>query len=82
MKVPLALTIESSLLEDIKKFAADQGTSVSELVEGYFKVVTMLKTKQNFMQLTEQLPVPNIPKDAKLMDLYFQLKNNESNIIE
>lgn len=82
MKVPLALTIESSLLEDIKKFAADQGTSVSELVEGYFKVVTMLKTKQNFMQLTEELPVPNIPKDAKLMDLYFQLKNSESNIIE
>ncbi len=46
MKVPLALTIESSLLEDIKKFAADQGTSVSELVENYFKVITMLKTKQ------------------------------------
>ena len=82
MKVPLALTIESSLLEDIKKFAADQGTSVSELVENYFKVITMLKTKQNFMQLTEELPVPNIPKDAKLMDLYFQLKNSESNIIE
>ncbi len=34
------------------------------------------------MQLTEELPVPNIPKDAKLMDLYFQLKNSESNIIE
>lgn len=82
MKVPLALTIESSLLEDIKKYAADQGTSVSELVENYFKVITMLKTKQNFMQLTEELPVPNIPKDAKLMDLYFQLKNSESNIIE
>jgi hypothetical protein len=40
MKTRLNLTIEDALLKEIKFYARKRKTSVSELVEGYFKAVT------------------------------------------
>lgn len=77
MKARLNLTIEAPLLEEVKKYANKQNTSVSELVENYFKVIVRPQKKQTFTQLIETLPKPNIPEGVDLMELYYQLKMQE-----
>jgi len=62
MKARLNLTIEQTLLDQVKKFAAQKNTSVSELVEDYFKVLTKPK-KQSLVDLLRSLPKPDISDD-------------------
>ncbi|WP_240768660.1 DUF6364 family protein [Olivibacter sp. XZL3] len=38
MKAKLNLTIDKQLLTEVKAYAAQKHSSVSELVEGYFKI--------------------------------------------
>jgi hypothetical protein len=76
MKARLNLTIEQSLLEEVKKFAAQKKTSVSELVEDYFKVITKPKRK-SLLEVLDELPKINIDANKNLGDLYFEHKMKE-----
>ena len=51
MKSRLNLTIENSLLEDVKSYAVKQKRSVSDLVESYFKKVTRPSKRKNIIDL-------------------------------
>ena len=57
MKARLNITSEQPLLDQVKKYAAQKNTSVSELVEDYFKVITKPK-KQSLVDLLNTLPKP------------------------
>lgn len=46
-------------------------TSVSALVEEYFKILANSSQRENILQLVEPLPDPKIDKDADLKDLYY-----------
>ncbi len=59
MKARLNLTIDQSLLEEVKQYATLKNTSVSELVEEYFKVIIQPK-KKSFVELIKELPKPKI----------------------
>lgn len=72
MKARLNLTIEDSLLEDVKSYAVKQKRSVSELVESYFKTVTKPSKRKNILHLVEKLEKPVIGKGDDLKDLYYQ----------
>jgi hypothetical protein len=76
MKARLNLTIEQSLLEEVKKFAAQKKTSVSELVEDYFKVITKPKRK-SLLEVLDELPKINVDEHKNLGDLYFEHKMKE-----
>lgn len=76
MKARLNLTIDQSLLEEVKKFAAQKKTSVSELVEEYFKVITKPKRK-SLLEVLDELPKINIDAHKNLGDLYFEHKMKE-----
>ncbi len=78
MKTRLNLTIDNSLLENMKGYAVKQQTSVSELVEGYFKTVTKSSKRKNIIDLVEQLDKPVIENDADLKDLYYQAKSKKN----
>ncbi len=72
MKARLNLTIEDSLLENVKSYAAKQQRSVSELVESYFKTVTKPSKRKNILHLVEKLDKPVITEEADLKDLYYK----------
>jgi hypothetical protein len=58
MKERLNLTIDGALLEAMKAYAAKQQTSVSELVENYFKKVTKPVQRKTILDLMDELEVP------------------------
>lgn len=72
MKARLNLTIEDSLLENVKSYAVKQQRSVSELVEGYFKTVTKPSKRKNILHLVDKLDKPVIAGKDDLKDLYYK----------
>lgn len=72
MKARLNLTIEHSLLENVKSYAVKQQQSVSELVEGYFKTVTKPSKRKNILQLVDKLDKPVIAEKSDLKELYYK----------
>ena len=64
MKERLNLTIDGSLLEAMKAYAAGKGMSVSELVESYFRQVTRPVQRQNILDMVDQLEAP-LAKEVK-----------------
>ncbi|MBD1432205.1 hypothetical protein H8B06_05155 [Sphingobacterium sp. DN00404] len=50
MNTKLTLTLEKEVIETAKEYAKDKGQSLSEMVENYFKLITVdrrnIKTKQ------------------------------------
>ena len=69
MKARLNLTIDQSLLEDVKQYATLKNTSVSELVEEYFKVIIKPK-KKSFVELIKELPKPKIDENFDWKEEY------------
>ena len=74
MKSRLNLTIENDLLLTIKDLAKKKQTSISELVEEYFKVIAKPAKRKNIIDLVESLPTPKIDNEADLKDLFYQTK--------
>jgi Family of unknown function (DUF6364) len=72
MKARLNLTIDDSLLEEVKSYAVKQQRSVSELVESYFKTVTKPSKRKNILHLVEKLSKPIIDMDGDLKELYYK----------
>lgn len=73
MKTRLNLTIDNSLLMQIKAYASSKKMSVSELVENYFKSISKsYKGKKNIIQMVDELDKPLIENDADLKDLYYK----------
>ena len=72
MKSRLNLTIENSLLEDVKSYAVKNKRSVSDLVESYFKKVTRPSERKNIIDLVEKLEKTTMNDNADLKDLYYK----------
>ncbi len=73
MKTRLNLTIDETFLKKVKLYAAKKQTSISELIENYFTMLT--KPKKNIIDLIESLDAPTkITKNADLKDLYYKDK--------
>ncbi len=71
MKAKLNLTIDENLLAAMKAYANKQQTSLSELVENYFKSLNKPKRK-NIISLVDKLEAPDLGKTANLIDLYYK----------
>lgn len=73
MKTRLNLTIDENTLELIKAYAASKNSSVSELVESYFRKIASPQVKRkNILQLVEKLDKPEISPDADLKELFYE----------
>ena len=73
MKARLNLTIDQSLLEEVKQYATLKNTSVSELVEEYFKLIIQPK-KKSFIELIKELPKPKIDENFDWKEEYYKDK--------
>jgi len=72
MKARLNLTIDNQLLDQMKRYASKQETSVSELVESYFKTLTKKTKNKNILDLVEKLEKPAIDTNADLKALFYK----------
>jgi hypothetical protein len=72
MKARLNITIENTLLLNVKSYASRQKISVSELVEQYFLQVIKPIKRKNIIHLVEELDAPNLDTTANLKDLFYQ----------
>ena len=55
MNTKLTLTIEKEVIEIAKEYAKDKGQSLSEMVENYFKLITVNKGKVEPKQLSPKV---------------------------
>jgi hypothetical protein len=55
MNTKLTLTIEKEVIEMAKEYAKEKGQSLSELVENYFKLVTVKRTRLMEKQLSPKV---------------------------
>jgi hypothetical protein len=56
MKARLNITIEETLLEKVKTYAAEQESSVSQLVEDYFEQIVEKKNKPTLLDVLAGMP--------------------------
>ncbi|WP_461534130.1 DUF6364 family protein [Sinomicrobium sp.] len=55
MNTKLTLTIEKEVIEVAKEYAKEKGQSLSEMVENYFKFVTLKRIKLKEKQLSPKV---------------------------
>ena len=55
MNTKLTLTIEKEVIEIAKEYAKEKGQSLSEMVENYFKFVTVKREKRNTKELSPKV---------------------------
>lgn len=55
MNTKLTLTIEKEVIDIAKKYAKEKGQSLSEMVENYFKFVTVSRKKMKEKQLSSKV---------------------------
>lgn len=73
MKSRVNLTIEESLLSEIKSYASEKQVSISELVEDYFKQLTKPAKRPAFLDMVKNLEVPeDTDKGIDLKHKYYE----------
>ena len=77
MKARLNITIEESLLKNVKYFAEEHNTSVSELVENYFKMIVKPKKKKSLSELIKELPKPKLEENFNWKEEYYKGKKEK-----
>lgn len=55
MSTKLTLTLEKEVIETAKKYAKERGQSLSEMVENYFKLLTVDRRKIKPKQLSPKI---------------------------
>ena len=80
MKARLNLTVDNSILQNIKSYAIKHHTSVSELVENYFLTLAKEPKRKNIIEIIESLDTPTIGKELNLKDLYYKEQSNKYGI--
>lgn len=55
MSTKLTLTLEKEVIEIAKKYAKEKGQSLSEMVENYFKLITVNRKKIKEKQLSPKV---------------------------
>lgn len=77
MKSRLNITIEESVLRSVKYLAEEQNTSVSELVENYFKTILKPKKEKSLSEIIKALPKPKLKEDFNWKEEYYQAKKKK-----
>lgn len=72
MKTRLNLTIDNNILNSAKAYAASKNTSVSELVEEYFKSIRRPTKRKTILDLVHELPAPKIDVSGDLKKQYYE----------
>jgi hypothetical protein len=71
MKNRLNITMDEVLVEQARRYADRHSTSLSQLVEQYFKSLIRPTQRKNIIQLVEELPKPAVKLDGDPEEAYY-----------
>jgi hypothetical protein len=71
MKSRLNITVEESLIVQAKRYAARNNTSLSQMVEFYFKMLGRPRRQKNVIDIIEKLPKPSFKTNTDLTEAYY-----------
>ncbi|WP_276346752.1 DUF6364 family protein [Daejeonella sp. JGW-45] len=77
MKAKLNITIDQDILDQMKQYALHQKTSISEIVESYFRLITAPKRKESFVEMIDRLPKLDIDLNLDLKEEYYRAKGKK-----
>ena len=72
MKNRLNLTVDDTLLEQAKRYAAKHKTSLSQIVEEYFRNLVRPARKKNILQLLSELPKARVKAEGNGRKTYYE----------
>jgi hypothetical protein len=72
MKARLNLTIDNTVLARVKAYAAGMNTSVSELVEHYFRSIAKDNKGKSVIQIVDKLKKPSISDSINLKEEFYK----------
>jgi hypothetical protein len=72
MKAKLNLTIDGTVLADVKRYAVQKNVSLSALVEDHFKSISLPVKHTNILELVDRLEKPAISEDIDLKKGYYE----------
>lgn len=73
MKSRVNITIDEKLVRDAKRYAARKKISLSLLIEGYLKGLTMRRpAKKNVLEILSELPEPKRGTDKATVETYYE----------
>jgi Family of unknown function (DUF6364) len=72
MKTRLNLSIDHALVEEMKTFASKKQTSISEMVEQFFRSAVKSGKRKNIVEIVEKLEKPAIDPTIDLKELYYK----------
>jgi Arc/MetJ family transcription regulator len=77
MKNRLNITVDDTLLEQAKRYAAKHQTSLSRIVEEYFRRLVRPARKKNIIQLLSELPKVNAKTGSDLRKSYYETRKSK-----
>ena len=77
MKSRLNITIDETLMQQAKRYAARHRISVSQLVEQFFRTLARPSRKKNILELLNELPPPGIKKSENDLKKSYYDKRKE-----
>ena len=72
MKSKLNITVDKVLVEQAKRYAARNNSSLSQLIEIYFKSLTRPARKKTVIDLLRELPKPKSAFTGNIKEHYYQ----------
>jgi Arc/MetJ family transcription regulator len=72
MKNRLNITVDDTLLEQAKRYAAKNQTSLSRIVEEYFRSLVRPARKKNILQLLNKLPKATVKTEGEGRKTYYE----------
>jgi hypothetical protein len=79
MKARLNITIEDSLLDQVKDYAASKHLSLSQIIEDYFKsIISSTAKKNNILEMVDNLNAPSgLDDDIDLKKSYYEQRSKK-----
>ncbi|MNY66547.1 hypothetical protein D3C86_2039910 [compost metagenome] len=79
MKARLNITIEDSLLDQVKDYAASKHLSLSQIIEDYFKsIISSTAKKNNILEMVDNLKAPSgLDDDIDLKKSYYEQRSKK-----
>jgi Family of unknown function (DUF6364) len=77
MKSRLNITVEETLLNNAKRYASRNQTSLSQLIELYFKSLIRPSRKKNILELLKELPKPKVKIEGDLKENYYEQRKKK-----
>jgi hypothetical protein len=79
MKTRLNITIEDTLLDQVKDYAASKHLSLSQIIEDYFKsIISSTAKKNNILEMVDNLKAPTgLDDDVDLKKSYYEQRSKK-----